>query len=135
MAPVDKPRRPAARGRLFVFHWNEAECQAHAKARAAEGWAVETESSDGARGGKRVVQNPPDAVLVYLTRLPSHGRETAHAIRAYKATRTVPIVFAGGEGEALDKVKAKVPDGIFTTLDGLSATLRALKPPARARKP
>lgn len=64
---------------------------------------------------KKVKARPPDVLVVYLTRLPSHGRETAHMLRSVKATRDLPIIFVGGEGEALEKTKAKVPDAIYTT--------------------
>lgn len=111
------------KGRLFVFHWNAAEARELCRPLAAAGWDVRSESEDGARGGRQVVSDPPDAVVVYLTRLPSHGRETAHGIRAYKATRETPIIFVDGAGEALAKTKAKIPDAIYTTSGRLKTVL------------
>ena len=110
-------------GRLFLIHWNADEVEQRAELLRTDGWDVETEASDGARGGKRIVADPPAAVVIDLTRLPSHGRETAHALRSYKATRTTPIVFVGGEGEPLEKTKAKVPDAIYTTAGRLKRVL------------
>jgi hypothetical protein len=112
--------------RMFLFHWNEGEARTLAAAHRAAGWRVETESSDGARGGKRVVSDPPDAIVVYLTRLPSHGRETAHGIRSYKATKTTPILFVGGAGEAVAKTRAKVPDARFVSERALPRALASL---------
>ncbi len=88
-----------------------------------EGWRVSVEAEDGARAGKSIKADPPDVVVVYLTRLPSHGRETAHGLRAFKATRQIPIVFVGGEGEALDKTKAKVPDAVYASESRLRRVL------------
>jgi hypothetical protein len=68
----------------------------------------------------------PDALVVYLTRLPSHGRETAHGIRSLKAGRALPIVFVGGKGGALEKTKAKVPDGLFVQPEELGTVLEGL---------
>lgn len=65
----------------------------------------------------------PDAVVIYLTRLPSHGRETAIALRSARATRNVPIVFVEGKGEPLEKTRAKVPDAIYVTSEELGNAL------------
>jgi CheY-like chemotaxis protein len=101
-------------GNLFLIHWNEAEAKKLAKPLRAAGWKVKTESADGARAGKLIKAKPPDVLVIYLKRLPSHGRETAHALRSMKATRPLPIVFVDGEGEPLAKTRAKVPDAIYT---------------------
>lgn len=103
------------KNKLFLFHWNKAEATSLAKNFRNEGWTVGVESKDGAHGGKKVVNNPPDAVLIYLSRLPSHGRATAGGLRSLKATREVPIVFVDGEREAREQTKAVVPDAIYTT--------------------
>ena len=52
-------------------------------------------------------QNPPDVLIIDLTRLPSQGRDIALNVRQFKAMRTVPILFAGG-----DPVKVVRRDGI-----------------------
>jgi response regulator RpfG family c-di-GMP phosphodiesterase len=120
-------KKQTNQGRLFLFHWHEAEATARADDLRKHGWHVEIEAEDGARGGKAVLANPPDAVVVSLDRLPSHGRETAQGLRGHKAGRTIPIVFVGGEGEAVAKTKAKVPDALFTTAEELPRLLAAFK--------
>ena len=57
---------------------------------------------------------PPEAVVIDLGRLPSHGREVGHAFRSRKATRHVPLVFVGGAGEKLERVRALLLDAVFT---------------------
>jgi len=110
-------------GKLFLFHWNAAEAEEIAAEIRGFGFDITIESSDGARGGKAVKESPPDVIVIYLIRLPSHGRETAHALKSMKATREIPIVFVDGEGEALEKTKAKVPDAIYTSSAKLKSTL------------
>ena len=63
---------------------------------------------------------------IFLTRLPSHGRETAHYLRQLKATREIPILFVGGSPEKVQKVKEKVPEAIYTTEADLDRELAAL---------
>lgn len=112
-----------AKGRLFLIHWNAAEAEQLAAPLRKDGWDVDVESSDGARAGKVILADPPDAVVVYLTRLPSHGRETIHGLRSYKAGRDVPVLFVGGEGEPLEKTKKKVRDAQYVQEPGLRRAL------------
>ncbi len=111
------------RGRMFLIHWNLGEVQGLAKGFRAQGWKVDFEYEDGARAGKQIRARPPDVVVIYLTRLPSHGRETAHGLRALKATREIPIVFVDGLAEKVAATRAKVPDAIYITTAGLRKTL------------
>jgi len=65
-------------------------------------------------------------VVVYLTRLPSHGVKTVTALQANAATRRLPILFVGGTPEAVAKAKAKVSAATFVGLDGMPGALRPL---------
>ena len=115
-----------SKGRLFLIHWNETEAEQLADPLRASGWEVEVEARDGVRAWNAIKTNPPRAVAIYLTRLPSHGRETARALRAFKVTRTIPIIFLDGKEEPLEKTKAKVPDAVFassTELEGILSNL------------
>jgi CheY-like chemotaxis protein len=58
--------------------------------------------------------NPPQLVLIDLDRLPSHGREVATALRQSKATRHIPIVFAGGPPEKVERIRRELPDAVYT---------------------
>src|SRR5712691_11079382 len=58
--------------------------------------------------------NPAAAVLIDLDRLPSHGREVAVALRNSKSTRHIPIVFAGGVEEKVERIRKELPDAQFT---------------------
>ena len=116
----------SAKGKLFLIHWNKPEAAELAVPLRQAGWEVEIESEDGARAGKRILAEPPAAAVIYLTRLPSHGRETAHFLRSNKAGKSIPILFVDGTAEKVAKVREKVPDGIFTTSGELRQVLEAL---------
>ena len=113
-------------GRLFLIHWKAAEAEELAEPLRNSGWQVDMETENGARAGRAIKDTLPDAVVIYLTRLPSHGRETAKGLRAIKATRDVPIVFVDGKEEAIVKTKAKVPDALYTTSIELETMLAEL---------
>jgi CheY-like chemotaxis protein len=113
-------------GGLFLIHWNYAEAEEQAERLRSSGWNVVVEAEDGQRAYTSIKSNPPAVIVIYLTRLPSHGRETAHALRTNKSTREIPIIFIGGQGEALEKTKAKVPVAIYTSEAELDHHLRQI---------
>lgn len=110
--------------KVFLIHWNPAEAQAYSGQLERFGWQVDLEAEDGARAARTIRATQPDLVVIYLTRLPSHGRETGVYLRSLKSTRDIPVVFVGGEGQALEKTKAKLPNATYTTTAELEATLR-----------
>lgn len=112
-----------SKGRIFLFHWNQNEAKEYAEQLEKEGWDVDYEWEDGARGGNKVKIDPPDVVVFYHTRLPSHSRATAKYLAETKSTRGIPLIFVGGESEALEKTKKKIPGGIFVSEDELVTTL------------
>ena len=84
------------------------------------------------RAGYRVIADPPenaggmvryfrelapDAVVIDLDRLPSHGRELGLSLRASKSTSHLRLVFAGGVPAKIELVRAAIPDAVFTAWD------------------
>jgi pimeloyl-ACP methyl ester carboxylesterase len=110
-------------GHLFLFHWNTPEAEAHAARLSQEGWLVDFETSDGARGGRFVKSNPPDGVLISLDRLPSHGRAVAEGLFSYKATRSLPLIFLGGSQAAVEKTRQIAPAANYLGWDALPQRL------------
>lgn len=114
-----------AKGRLVLIHWHADEAEELAGPLRRDGWEVDVESSDGARAGKAIIAAPPDAVVVSLGRMPSHGRETVAFLKSAKATRAVPVIFVGGAGDVVEKTKKKIRDAVYVDEPGLK---RALAP-------
>lgn len=111
---------------IFLIHWNTPEAEEYARDLRDKGWDVRIEMEDGARAAKSIRERLPDVVLIYLTRLPSHGRETARYLRELKATRDLPIIFVGGSPDKVANVKESVPQAVYTSEVGLDRELAAL---------
>jgi DNA-binding response OmpR family regulator len=112
---------------IFLIHWHEEEAEALAEELRSQGWQVGgSESADGAEAYKAVKADPPGALVIYLTRLPSHGRHTADHIHQQRATRDVPIIFVGGPSGAVDKTRERLPDAFFVSPEELPGTLTSL---------
>jgi hypothetical protein len=66
----------------------------------------------------------PDAVVIDLDRLPSHGRELGLSLRASKSTSHLRLVFAGGVPAKIEMVRTAIPDALFTPWDnGVAAVI------------
>lgn len=64
------------------------------------------------------------AVVIDLSRLPMQGRDVGVALRHSKATRQIPLVFAGGAPEKVDRVRAILPDAIYCKWPEIEGALR-----------
>ncbi|MCK6485952.1 MAG: hypothetical protein L6R00_17630 [Phycisphaerae bacterium] len=111
---------------VFLIHWNKSEANERAARIRAMGHTVRVECADGARAGREILARPPHAVVIDLSRLPSHGRATAGGIRGYKAGRDIPLILLPGAPEKMEKVRREIPDAVWSTWDGLSLTLASL---------
>ena len=117
--------------RVLVVHWNPAEAAARAVRLRGEGFETScfNDQRDGA-GLRALREHPPDAVVIDLARLPSHGQAVGIALRAQKATRMVPLVFIEADPEKTARVRGLLPDAVFTTWPRIGAALRrALRRP------
>lgn len=111
------------RGTVFLVHWRDAEAEVLAREIGHMGWNVVFESVDSARAVRSIEETHPDVVVIFLTRLPSHGRETGAALRECEDTCEIPLVYVNGNDEAVDRTRAQLPDAVFTTTEELERTL------------
>jgi DNA-binding response OmpR family regulator len=117
--------------RVLLLHWNAAEAPERVDRLRQAGFQAESFSDANSGGGFRLIrENLPDAVVIDLSRLPSHGREVAISLRSSKATcQVLPLVFIEGDPEKAAQVRSLLPDAEFTTWPRIRAAVRrALKP-------
>ncbi len=105
-----------AKPRAFLVHWNaqEAAVLEH-KLRRYDWEVVETETQSVAHAVERIAATRPDAVVIYLSREPTHGEEVALGVRQLKATAGVPVIFVGGKAKAVARARERVPNVTFAT--------------------
>lgn len=63
-------------------------------------------------------------IVVDLSRLPSQGRDLALALRESKATRSIPVVFVGGEREKVERIQKLLPDATYASWRGIRGALK-----------
>ncbi|MGH7595278.1 MAG: hypothetical protein ACREOI_02955 [bacterium] len=112
--------------KIFYLHWNEAEAKARIAPLVAAGYEATCHWSteEHAKFGDAL----PDAVVISLDRLPSHGRAVAEWFCEAKKRQHIPILFAGGQPNKVKATKAKFPQAIFCATEDVWAVLeRALR--------
>jgi len=114
--------------RVRLCHWREKEAGPLIDILRKAGYAVDY-PGEKANGSYRTLREKPVfAVVIDLTRLPSHGRHVAAEIRANKSIRHIPIVFVDGDPEKVDRIRQEIPDAVYTSRTRLAAALKRAKP-------
>jgi hypothetical protein len=104
-----------------LVHWNAAEAKKKVDHLRTIGYVVEYNGFTSSLLRER--ENPPNAIIIDLSRLPSQGRDVAMALRSNKSTLTIPLVFVDGDPEKLERIKAQIPDALYTTWDQIAESL------------
>jgi len=119
--------------RIVLIHWNAEEAEERAARLRRAGHAAGFFADASATGYRSLRADPPDAFVIDLSRVPSHGGALGTWLRQQKATRGVPIVFVDGAPEKVARVRKLLPDAHFTAWSRIRGTLRrALAgPPAK----
>jgi hypothetical protein len=110
--------------RIVLVHWKPKEAAAPAAALRRRGHRVSVLAPRGGMADLRpLARVPPDAVVIDLGRLPSQGGAVAVALRQQKATRGVSLFFVEGDPDKTARVRALLPDAIYTTWPDLPSAL------------
>ncbi len=118
---------------IRVIHWKPAEAEPRVRRLKELGYKVAYEELQP-ESYRHIRDEHPDILLIDLSRLPSHGREMALFFRQKKCSRQIPIVFAGGADEKVERVRQAVPDAIYTSWSRIKSELsRAIKNPPKVQ--
>ncbi len=119
--------------RIMLIHWNATEIGERVERIRRAGHQVTPFAKvDGAAALRKIRRNPPDAVVIDLARLPSHGSAVGVFLRQQKATRKVPLVYIEADPEKTAKVRRQIPDAVYTNWRRIRSALRSAleRPPA-----
>jgi len=99
---------------IQLIHWNISEAQERAERLEKAGYEVTFELGPVPALLKELKTNPPEAVVIDLSRPPSQGRDVGVALRSFGSTRRVPLLFVGGGPQKAALVRQKLPDAVYT---------------------
>jgi hypothetical protein len=108
--------------RIRLIHWNTADAEKRSAQLRSAGYDVNSDLLDGA-GLRALRDDPPDALVIDLSRRPSQGRDVGLTLRKYVATRHVPLVYAGGTSDKVARVREFLPDAVYAPWDTIGGAL------------
>jgi hypothetical protein len=109
--------------RVVLIHWKPEEAEQRLESLRNTGVEASLCTPVGGDGLRGFDASPPDAFVIDLTRLPSQGLAVGAHLRRRKATRMVPLLFAGGEPEKVTRARKLLPDAHFVEWNRISKTL------------
>jgi CheY-like chemotaxis protein len=110
-----------------LIHWDPEGAESGASTLERSGHVVDRTLFDPA-SLRAIKANPPDVILIDLSRTPSQGRDLGILLRKTRSTRGIPLVFVGGEPAKVKRVSKLLPDAVYTNWRGVrGAVARALK--------
>lgn len=109
--------------KVKLVHWKVQEIEEREDMLKSAGYQVDSDLEGGAGVINALASDPPAAIVIDLSRLPSQGRDFALMIRQRKGTRHIPLVFVDGDPGKVDKIKELLPDACYTTWRHISETL------------
>jgi len=118
--------------KIVVMHYRPAEAMPLVDRLRREGFDAEVYSYVGTKGFRFLREDPPAAVLIDLTAMPSYGKYMGCLLREQKGTRRIPLVFFAGDPEKTAQVRELLPDATFASSARLGAALEKTvsRPPA-----
>ena len=96
--------------RVLVIHRDTAEATERASRLRSLGFDATPYLSLGTKGFRGIRQDPPQAILIDLTRLPSYGKAFGVLLRQQRSLGCIPLVFVEGDPEKAAQVRAILPD-------------------------
>ncbi len=112
--------------KIFYIHWDEAEAKARAIPLQSAGHQVRIHFKSGEN--LPLSDFAPDALIISLDRLPSHGRKMAEWFWRPKGRRKIPIIFVGGLPERASVIRGIFPNAPFCGEDQLCEIAGRLLP-------
>ena len=117
--------------RVRLIHWKADEASERGEFLRSAGYDVSHKPLEPS-SFREMRQDPPDAVVIDLSRIPSQGRDVGLGIRKYKDTRHVPLVFVGGDPDKIPRIRELLPDAVYTTwADILVSLAKAIATPPK----
>jgi hypothetical protein len=116
--------------RITLIHWNEEEGLGREAQLHDAGFDARLLPPASPPNVRAIRDDLPDAVVIDLTRLPSHGREVAVVLRQWRTTRHLPLIFAGGPPDKVALIRERLPDATYAEWERIKP---ALKQALRAR--
>ena len=126
-----------AKRHLRLIHSKPEEVAAQIRRLETAGYRVDAGPIRTAADLRRLRDQPPDAVVIDVSRAFAHGRDIGLALRQIKQTRPVPLVFVEADRAKTARLRNVLPDSVSCPWTRLRGTLSRViaHPPRDPAKP
>ena len=117
--------------KIHLIHWQKVESEKYAFELKRAGHDVDNTLPSNAQFFKSIRANPPDVMVIDLSRLPSQGRDLAINLRSQKSTQKIPLIFVEGDPQKIVEIQQIIPDALYTQWESIVSALEQviLNPP------
>jgi len=122
---IAKSMSPKKNSRVLLVHWNAEEAVERIERLRKAGYETDFHADQDGAGFRAIRDAPPNAFVIDLSRVPSHGRDLGVWLRQQKPTRAVPLVFVGGDPDKVARVKKLLPDATYTEWSRIRSALQS----------
>ncbi len=109
--------------KVKLIHWKGKEVEERELILQSAGYQVNSNLEGGSGMLKSLAGDPPAAIIIDLSRLPSQGRDIALTVRKRKGTRYIPLIFVDGDPVKVEGIKELLPDAWYTGWDHITVVL------------
>jgi hypothetical protein len=109
--------------RVKLIHWKPEEIKQRENILCKAGYKVDSNLEGGLNIIKEITKNPPAAIVIDLSRLPSQGRDFGLLVRKRKGSRHITLVFVDGAPNKVLQIRQLLPDAVFTSWDNIDQML------------
>ena len=110
--------------RVRLICWNAAEAEEQAQYLRSKGYTVDAAIPRGAPSLREMGSDPPLAIIIDLSRLPSQGRDIAVMLRQMNSTRRIPLIFSEGDPDKVERIRKLLPDAIYVRWSSIRAGIK-----------
>lgn len=109
--------------RIILIHWNEKAAKDKAAQIGRLGNEAQAYWSSKRSDLLAIIAKIPDAFVIDLSRQPSQGLAVGVFLRSLKDTRSVPMIFVGGDPNKVEKARELLTDSVYTDWDKIDEDL------------
>ena len=113
-----------AKRSVRLIHGKLEEVAAEIRRLEAAGYRVDAGPIRTAVGLRRLRESPPDAAVIDVSRAFAHGKDIGLAVRQFKETRRVPLIFVEADRAKSARLRRVLPDSMSCPWTRLRSTLR-----------
>ncbi len=110
--------------RVRLFHWRAKEAGPLIEQLHAAGYEAVHNAETQSPSVREIKESGVVAVIIDLSRQPSHGKYVGAWVRGSKSTWQIPLVFVGGEAEKVAAIRKLMPDAVYASIAGVGAAVK-----------